>query len=227
MRITLTRYGLPQIMSILGLILVCLGGVIWLWGTAWAWLIGSLGAFFIILLAFFRDPHREIPQGKGLLLAPADGKITDITELDTAEFIDGPALRIGIFLSVLDVHINRSPCAGTVKYIQRHHGKCINALHWKEASEKNEALSMGLQCPSHPVGKVMIKQITGAIARRIVCGATLDQKLQAGEKYGMIKFGSRTELFIPAAVLNADSIKVKTGQTVRAGSTILAELPLT
>jgi phosphatidylserine decarboxylase len=171
-------------------------------------------------LAFFRDPDRVIPSAENILLAPADGKITDITQVQESEYIGGAAWRIGIFLSVLDVHINRAPCAGTVRHVQSHSGACHNAMNYELASAKNEAVSLGMDCPGHPAGKVLVKQITGAIARRIVCPCQPGQTLEAGDRYGMIRFGSRTELFVP---LNpAPQFLVKPGDKARGGITALA-----
>jgi len=219
MKIPITRYGMPQIF-VLPIILLSVGaGCFLLWpdGRPWA----QLAAIVLTaaVLAFFRDPKRQIPDEPDILLAPADGKVTDIEPVPKTEFLEGPAIRIGIFLSVLDVHINRSPCAGQVSYIKSHSGKCINAMRWKAASEKNQANSVGLNCPNHPAEKVLVKQITGAIARRIVCGCQVGDKLSKGEKFGMIKLGSRTELFLP--VDDRAEVVVKVGQTVRAGTTVM------
>ena len=219
MKISITRYGMPQVavipVAVLAVGAVCYfvlpGGVGWVQIAAVALAIG--------ILAFFRDPQRVIPTDNNVLLCPADGKITDICQVDEQEFIGGPATRIGVFLSIFDVHINRSPCDGTVGYIKEHPGKCFNAMRSKDASERNRATCMGLNCDTGPVDKVMVKQITGAIARRIVCGCKIGETLAIGQKYGMIKFGSRTELFLPVDD-NAD-IMVQPGQTVRAGTTIL------
>lgn len=171
------------------------------------------------VLVFFRDPSRRIPDEPGVLLAPADGKVTDVAEVAENDFIGGAALRIGIFLSVLDVHINRAPCAGRVGYIKARPGKFFNALRVDSASRHNESNCVGLNCTDHPAGKVMVKQITGAIARRIVCDCRIDDELSAGQRFGMIKFGSRTELFAP---LDARAeVLVSTGDTVRAGTTLM------
>ncbi|MBN2210912.1 MAG: phosphatidylserine decarboxylase family protein [Sedimentisphaerales bacterium] len=214
-----TPYGKREIL-IIWLAAVLLGtALLFVWPDATPWTqVGALALGFIITL-FFRDPQRDIPDDINILLAPADGKITDIGPADEQEFLHEPAIRIGIFLSVLDVHINRAPCTGKVAYLQHHPGKCINALSWKAASEKNEAMSMGLNCLDHPAAKVLVKQITGAIARRIVCSSRMGQTISSGERYGMIKFGSRTELYFPTS--DVAEIAVKVGDTVRAGETIL------
>ena len=211
----LTRYGLPQ--TAVAIVLLILGIAFFLGKGIWWGLVMVVVA--LAALAFFRDPERKIPADTNMLLSPADGKITDISTVTEDEFIHGPALRIGIFLSVFDVHLNRSCCPGEVAYIQAHPGKCINAMHADKASRHNRANCVGLNCPEHPAGIVMIKQITGAIARRIVCDCVIGDRLGPGQRFGMIKFGSRTELFFP--VDNRAEIVVKKGDTVRAGTTIM------
>jgi len=214
-----TPYGKREVI-IIWLAAVLVGVVLLLvWPAARPWAqVTTLALGFVVSL-FFRDPHRNIPNDANILLAPADGKITDIGPADEQEFLHEPATRIGIFLSVLDVHINRAPCTGKVAYLQHHPGKCVNAMRWQTASEKNEAMSMGLTCTDHPAANVLVKQITGAIARRIVCPAQIGQTLASGDRYGMIKFGSRTELFLPAS--DDVEIAVNVGDIVRAGETIL------
>lgn len=219
MKLTLTPYGKPQLI-IMPLVLLGLAGLLGqVWPGAFPWPLLVAAVLILAVLAFFRDPHRNIPKEKDILLAPADGKITDIIEVEETEYIKGQTLRIGIFLSVFDVHINRAPCGGVVEYIKHRPGKCLNALRSEAASAQNEATSVGMECPEHPVRMVIIKQITGAIARRIVCDCRVGDYLAAGERFGMIKFGSRTELFIPKD--ERAEILVKKGDTVRAGTTIM------
>lgn len=219
MKIPLTRYGLRELI-ILPILLTAVAVAFWDFVPAarpWAQI--ALGLLWLAGTLFFRDPHRTIPDEPNILLAPADGKVTDITEVEENQYIQGPAMRIGIFLSVFDVHINRAPCAGQVEYIHEQPGKCINAMRYEKASEQNQANSLGLFGKNHAAGKVMVKQITGAIARRIVCKCSIGSELEAGERFGMIKFGSRTELYFPKAD-NAQVLVAK-GDTVRAGRTIL------
>jgi phosphatidylserine decarboxylase len=221
MKIPLTRYGLRELI-LLPVLLTAVGVVSWdFLPTAWPWIQIVLGMLLVGGMLFFRDPERPIPEDANILLAPADGKVTDIIELEEDQFIKGPTIRIGIFLSVFDVHINRSPCAGRVEYINEQPGKCINAMRYEAASEQNRANSVGLVCTDHPVDKVLVKQITGAIARRIVCVCRIGDDLMAGERFGMIKFGSRTELFLPKT--NDAQLLVKKGDIVRAGKTILVQ----
>lgn len=219
MKIPLTRYGLRELI-LLPILLAAVGVVFWDFvPAARPWIQIVLGLLLVGGMLFLRDPERSIPQEANILLAPADGKITDIIEVEEDQYIHGPTIRIGIFLSILDVHINRSPCAGRVEHIHEQAGKCINAMRYEAASEENRANNLGLFCKDHPAGKVLVKQITGAIARRIVCKCCIGNELRAGERFGMIKFGSRTELFVPQAE-NAQ-VLVNKGDTVRAGSTIL------
>lgn len=219
MRIPLTRYGLRELI-LLPVLLVALGVVFWdFLPVTGPWVQIVLGLLLVGGMLFFRDPERIIPNEANILLAPADGKITDIIELEEDQYIQGPTVRIGIFLSVLDVHINRSPCAGQVEYVHEQAGKCINAMRYEAASEQNRANSVGLDCRDHPAGKVLVKQITGAIARRIVCAVQIGNPLVSGERFGMIKFGSRTELYLPKA--DNAQVLVKKGDIVRAGATIL------
>jgi len=219
MKMTITRYGMPQVVlaPLISLGAGVILGLLFPGGGYWPLITAAVLA--VAVLGFFRDPYRQIPNDKNVLLAPADGKITDIVEINEPEFIAGRALRIGIFLSVFDVHINRMPCSGKVGYIRHQPGKCINAMRAEAASRQNQAVLMGLDCPGSPAGKVMVRQITGAIARRIVCACKTGDEFTAGQQYGMIKFGSRTELFLP--VNEKAEIIVKPGQTVRAGSSIM------
>lgn len=195
--------------------------------TSLTW-IGPVTVAAIVTLAgwaFFRDFERNSPTEPNILISPADGTVTDICEIDEPDFFQGPVLRIGIFLSVFSVHVNRAPCSGKVSYIKEKPGKCLNAMRSKDASEQNQSTCLGLDCPDHPAQKVMVKQITGAIARRIVCATQIGEQLTSAQRYGMIKFGSRTELYIPR---NSDAnILVKKGDAVRGGLTRLVRYPQT
>ncbi|MEZ6062174.1 MAG: phosphatidylserine decarboxylase family protein [Planctomycetaceae bacterium] len=174
----------------------------------------------ILIAWFFRDPTRAIPAGPGLVVSPADGKVVEIEELDHDEFIGGPAVKIGIFLSIFNVHINRAPLAGKVIGLMYRPGKYLNALR-PESARENERLTVLLESPEPPYRGFVVRQITGAIARRIVCWLKPGDVLQRGEQFGMIKLGSRTELLLPAE----STLKVRTaiGEHVKAGTSILAE----
>ena len=178
-----------------------------------------LFALFIFSLAFFRDPNREIPKGDEFFVSPADGTVADIETLDSVDGFDSPVLRIGIFLSVFNVHINRAPCKVKVEDIRYKPGKFLDARD-KRAGRENEANDLLLIRTIEPADKIMVRQISGAIARRIVCAARPGDVLGSGEKFGMIKFGSRTELYIPAR--GDVKCEIKLGDKVKAGSTILA-----
>jgi phosphatidylserine decarboxylase len=146
-------------------------------------------------LAFYRDLPRPIPQGENLMVAPADGKVTEITNLPHYAPFNGPALKISIFLSVLDVHVNRSPCDGTVLWTRYEEGLFLDARH-PECTTKNQSNTICLGNGNTP--NAVVKQIVGAIARRIIAPVTVGERLTRGQRFGMIAFGSRTELYVPA-----------------------------
>ena len=177
-----------------------------------AWLIGIVT---LLCLAFFRDPIRKIPNEPDVMVAPADGKVTEITRLERLEEFGGPALKIGIFLSVLDVHINRSPSDGVVESAEFSPGEFLDARH-PESGMRNQATKIVLKSGS---GKLIVRQVVGAIARRIICPLEPGDRLERGERFGMIAFGSRTELIVPEP--EAWRVVVQTGQMVKAGSSIV------
>jgi phosphatidylserine decarboxylase len=233
MRIPLTKYGLPQVviypLAILAVAVVY--PVIALryfpdWAVETSWVFLTVSAVELVLLAlltwslsFFRDPRREVPQDDKLLLAPADGTVRDIEMVDEKDFIGGPALRIGIFLSVFNVHINRSPCDVKVEKITYHRGKFRNAMS-PLAGKENESNDVAIVRTSRPNDRLLVRQVSGAIARRIVCAARVGQRLASGEPFGMIKFGSRTELYVPAGKYIECLVQI--GDKVKAGVTPLA-----
>lgn len=176
---------------------------------------------WIWAISFFRDPRRDIPSDPGLMVAPADGKITRIEDLEHDDDIGGPALRISIFLSVFNVHINRSPCAGRVRSITYRKGDFVNAMS-PDSSHCNEANTVVMDGRDGAPATVVVRQIAGLIARRIVCHLKNGDELTRGQQFGMIKFGSRTELTIPKNA--ADEVMVEIGQAVHAGRTILVRL---
>jgi phosphatidylserine decarboxylase len=173
------------------------------------------------LLAFFRDPHRRTPTQRGIMTAPADGRISSIHRVEHYDAFDGPATCIRIFLSVLDVHVNRSPCHGIVDQITHKPGDHLNALN-PDSAEVNESITIVLLHPirRHPIAAV--RQIAGMLARTVVCAARQDMVLQRGQRYGIIKFGSTTELYIPETL--APRPAVEQGQYVYGGLTVLAEV---
>lgn len=175
-----------------------------------------------LILWFFRDPKRIIPRGEGRILAPADGIVYDIGEVDEPEFLGERALRIGIFLSVFDCHVNRAPCSGTVEKIIYRRGRFLSALNANECSRLNESNFIGIADAAGKGLRIGVKQIAGRIARRIVCELKEGDRLRRGQPFGMIKFGSRTELFIPKSA--NFQLRVKVGAGVDAGSTVVAVL---
>lgn len=172
-------------------------------------------------LYFFRDPERIVPadsfEGERAVISPADGKVVVIKELVDEEYIKGPARQISIFLSPLNVHVNRAPISGVVDYFQYNTGKFVAAFHEK-ASDLNERTHIGI---SNARTRVLTKQIAGAIARRIVCKLAVGDHIAIGERFGMIKFGSRTDVIVPAEM----TIDVTLGQMVVGGETVLCHLP--
>ncbi len=185
----------------------------------WPLAIPLLGlAFFFIW--FFRDPARSIPRGPGLVVSPADGKVVALDRIEYDPFVGGPAVVIGIFLSVFNVHINRSPAKCRVVGLTYQPGKFLNALRPISALE-NERMIVRLEGEEKPYRRYVVRQIAGALARRIVCRVRPGDQLARGERFGMIKLGSRTELVLPAEDENL-AIKVTLGQKVKAGSSVLA-----
>lgn len=223
MRIPLTKYGMPQVLfypaAILGAmaLLVVFGrAVLPPWGLFAVEAV--LGAVLIWALSFFRDPKRSSPPDRNLLLAPADGTVTDMETVEEPHFIGGKALRIGIFLSIFSTHINRAPCNVKVESITYKKGKYKNAMH-PGSGRVNESNDLALVRTDDPQDKLIVRQISGSIARRIVCVASAGGELSSGEKFGMIKFGSRTELYVP--VSDKARCQVKIGDKVKAGLTVL------
>jgi phosphatidylserine decarboxylase len=176
----------------------------------------------IWLLAFFRDPNRRVPAQQHAVVSPADGKVSDITEIEHDELIGGPAVRVGIFLSVFNVHVNRCPCDGRVKMVQYKKGKFVNAMKHGRASDQNESNTIVLTEPKGQRTIVVVKQIVGMIARRIVCSVTPGETVERGQRIGMIKFGSRTELVV--AKWLEPRVLVKVGQNVRGAADVIAIL---
>ena len=154
----------------------------------------------------------------GVLVSPADGTVAEVTELEHDEYIGGPAVRIGIFLSIFNVHINRTPCATRVIRLRYERGEFLNALK-PESALRNENMWIGLEEQEFPHRPLIVRQISGAIARRIVCDLKPGQRLARGEKFGMIKLGSRTELIVPKE--DHLKVEVQVGQKVLGGETIL------
>jgi phosphatidylserine decarboxylase len=205
-----TLYEGRWIFAIL-LILAMLSSLVTLW----------LSLLFLALIlytfAFFRDPDRVTPGDPDLVVAAADGVVADIMEIEETEVVKAPMKRIGIFLSVFDVHTNRAPVAGRIIYRQHREGLCLDARS-PDCSGKNESMTWAFE---NPRATLVVKQLTGAIARRIVGWSKVGDTLQKGERFGMIRFGSRTEVYLPLEA----TVLVKLGERVSGGSSIIARLP--
>lgn len=179
-----------------------------------------LGVIFWALAAFtiyfFRDPERDVPAGAGLVVSPADGTVIGIDELEEPDFIKARTRRVTIFLSPFNVHVNRVPYDGAVRYFRYKKGRFFVASK-PAASTENEQSIVGLETPE---GKIVFKQIAGILARRIVCEIQEGHRVRRGERFGMIKFGSRMEVFLPLS----SEIKVRLREKVKAGESIIGEL---
>jgi phosphatidylserine decarboxylase len=166
---------------------------------------------------FFRDPERTGERGERLVIAPADGKLVHITEVDEPTFIGGRAIRMSIFMNVFSVHVNRYPIGGTVRHVRRTAGLFLNAAG-ERASLENEQVSVGIESGGR---RVLVRQIAGLIARRIHTYSAEGQQVVQGERMGIIRFGSRVDVFTPTGA----ALRVKVGDVTIAGATVLAELP--
>jgi phosphatidylserine decarboxylase len=209
-----------------GLLFIAIAAVVAMGGFGFAIARRSWGlwlaAFVLLLLAlwvayFFRDPERTGERGPRLVVCPADGKLIMITEVDEPSFIGGRAVRLSIFMNVFNVHVNRYPVDGVVKYVHYNKGKFFNAAAEKSSLE-NEQMSVGIETSRH---RVLVRQIAGLIARRIVTYSKLGETVKQGDRMGIIRFGSRVDVFLPVA----SSVRAKVGDITVAGVTILAELP--
>jgi phosphatidylserine decarboxylase len=214
-RLPFTRVGLAELMILGGsmfVLTVVLALVLWPLAV-----VSALAALSIVW--FFRNPTRVIPDEPGAVVSPADGHIACVEEVDD-EFVGKPAVLVGIFLSVFDVHVNRASMDATVVGLRYRRGKFLNALR-PESARENERMEVRLEQNSFPYRRFVVRQIAGAIARRIVCWVAPGDVVERGGPFGMIKLGSRTELIIPKEA--GLEILVAVGQKVKAGSTVLAK----
>lgn len=186
-----------------------------LWWKPWVGLIPLL--LIAYTFAFFRDPERISPGDPAVVVAAADGVVADISERDEPEVVRTKMRRVGIFLSVFNVHTNRAPIAGRIIYREHHAGLCLDARD-PACAEKNEAMTWAFESPR---ATLVVRQLTGAIARRIVGWSQVGDQLAKGERFGMIRFGSRTEVYLP---LDAE-VTVKVGDKVTGGLSVIAKLP--
>ena len=213
-RLPFARWGLAELQlmgwPLLGLTVLAACSPVW-------YLAALPGVIFCLIVYFFRDPPRRVPQAPGLVVAPADGKVAEVTHLDHDEFVGGPAVRIGIFLSLFDVHVTRAPIAGRVLAKQRG-GESYLAAFNKAAERRNVRCAMTLETAGG--AHVDVVQITGLIARRIVCQPAVGEWLVRGVRYGMIRFGSRTDVVLPVG----SELRVAIGDRVSGGSSVIALL---
>jgi phosphatidylserine decarboxylase len=170
----------------------------------------------LFMLYFFRDPDRTIPEGDDIFVCPADGKIIVINKEFEDRYLKSDAMKISIFMSPINVHVNRAPCDGIVESVVHTKGKFLSAFK-DEASMQNENITMLMNTK---YGKVLVRQVAGFIARRAVCRVKPGYKLKKGERYGMIKFSSRLDVYLP----NNTELKIKLGDKVKAGETILGRI---
>lgn len=216
-----TKYGLRELF-LFGLLIP---GVLWasVWALAWfvhpaLWAVGVIPLFLTgFNLNFFRDPNRPLPGDEFTVVSPADGTVTDVGEKELTEYLQGKHQGIGIFLSVFDVHVNRAPLDGTLEYSRHQDGDYRDARD-PECSTLNEAQNLGFKSKWGP--RFYVRQITGLIARRIVLGLKEGDAVKRGERFGMLKYGSRTELYFDDG-FEVDW-KVKVGDKVKGGGTVIA-----
>jgi phosphatidylserine decarboxylase len=217
-RLGFARYGFAELVGF-SVILLALAAVFgWLAATMSALFLAPLAVtllLWLFVVSFFRDPPRRVPTDLDALVSPADGTVTHVETIDDPEM--GPILRVSIFLSIFNVHVNRAPRAGRVTGVRYFRGEYLDARH-ADCHVRNEQLWVDFADAA--TGRpIRVKQISGAIARRIVCALKPGDVVAAGERFGMIKFGSRTDVLLPAAMVKETIVKV--GDKVRGGKTIL------
>jgi phosphatidylserine decarboxylase len=215
--VNFAREGIPFILIAMALAAAAYAGA--LARRSWPlWLLAFVLTLLVLWVAyFFRDPERSGARGEQLVISPADGRVIDIAEVDEPAFLQGRAIRISVFMNVFNVHVNRYPVSGKVAYVHYNPGKFLNAAADK-ASLENEQSSIGVQTARH---RVLFRQIAGLIARRIVTYSREGDDAEQGERMGLIRFGSRVDVFVPVGSV----VKVKLGERPQAGVTVLAELP--
>lgn len=216
MRIPLTKYGIRELI-ILGI--PCIAGM----GFSILlipWIVPIPIFFLAFLFNFFRDPNRSTPQDAGLIIAPADGTVSHIVPVFEDNYLKCDTTKVSIFMSVLNVHVNRVPVHGRVEFIKHTKGKFLDARD-DECFSSNENNLMGLSIMGRST-RIAVKQIAGKIAKRIVCACKVGDVFEQGQRFGMIKFGSRVEVFVPQSV--RFEVMVKVGEKVVAGKTILGRI---
>lgn len=214
----ITRYGYSVVVTTLAVVAV---GALLAWvfvdtGMLRFGIMGFLIVVLIFVLAFFRDPDRTPPRGESLVISPADGRVVVIREVEENEYMKSPCLQLSIFMSPFDVHVNRFPISGRVAYFKHIPGKHLVAFDEK-SSDRNERTHIAIE---NGTTRVFFKQIAGFIARRIITSVQVGDNAIAGERFGMIRFGSRVDVIVPS---NSD-VKVKVGDRTVAGETVLADV---
>ena len=181
------------------------------------WLVAFVFTVVALWVAyFFRDPERTGERGEQLVIAPADGKVVHVTEVDEPSFMGGKSVRVSIFMNVFNVHVNRYPVSGVVRYLHYNPGKFLNAATEKSSLE-NEQSSVGIEAGSN---RVLVRQIAGLIARRIVTYSKEGERVKQGDRMGIIRFGSRVDVFLPTTA----HVRVRVGESTFAGTTVIADL---
>ena len=196
-----------------GIALLAVSAIVW-YGTHFVVLSAVPFLLALFLMWFFRDPKRRVPQDPGLIVSPADGKVEDAEWIETSA---GSRVRVSIFLNVFDVHVNRVPVSGTVSLVEYREGAFLNALN-AESAVHNEQTLITIDAGTYSVS---FKQIAGVLARRIICNLQEGDRVMRGQRMGLIKFGSRTDVLLPANV----ELRVKSGDRVKGGSSVLAVFP--
>jgi phosphatidylserine decarboxylase len=211
------REGLPFMAG--AAIIAAVAFIIAVFQRSWPlWLLAFVLTLLTLWVAyFFRDPERSGERGERLVVSPADGKLVMMTEVDEPAFVGGRALRVSIFMNVFNVHVNRYPVSGTVAYKHYNEGKFLNAAAEKSSLE-NEQSSVGIDTGRE---KILVRQIAGLIARRIVTYSKEGERVKQGDRMGIIRFGSRVDVYLPVNT----KLRVSLGQNTIAGTTVLGELP--
>lgn len=206
-----------KIIAMNGIIVICLLALIHFHDSVLLEIFTLIACIlFIFHFYFFRDPERNIQSYKDYIFSPADGKVINIAEVEENHYLHSKAIMVSIFMSIFDVYVNRVPFSGEIEYCNHKSGK-YNPAYKDNSSEMNEHTVVGILTPQ---GKILVKQIAGIIARRIICNLKKGDKVKTGERFGMIKYGSRVDLFLPVT----SSIYVALNERVRAGETIIGEL---
>ncbi|MCZ6691226.1 MAG: phosphatidylserine decarboxylase [Planctomycetota bacterium] len=226
-RAYLVRWGSREMLLSGAMALASTAGILHLayWHSPyWAALLLPVLPLGGLLILFFRNPRRQVPDGPGLMVAPADGTVVEVEPVEEPEYLEGEALKVSIFLSILNVHVNRAPASGQVEYVRHRPGRHLDARS-SRCSRENESQAVGIRLDereSTPGLKILMRQISGAIARRIVCPLATGHAVTRGGLVGMIKYGSRTELFVPSVPAGKVlRVLVQVGDRVVGGETVI------